>query len=102
MSAETVVDRWRPSPLAWLLMALVRTWRLVSRFATPRCRFYPSCSAYALQALEHHGALRGTALAARRIGRCHPFHPGGVDHVPPPRRAAGRMTAPKAEGPVDV
>ena len=65
------------------LLLLVRLYqRLVSPLLPPACRFYPSCSAYAIQALERHGALRGTLLAARRLGRCHPFHPGGVDLVP--------------------
>jgi putative membrane protein insertion efficiency factor len=47
------------------------------------CRFYPSCSDYALGAIAAHGALRGTALSARRILRCNPWHPGGYDPVPP-------------------
>lgn len=46
------------------------------------CRFYPSCSQYALEALEKHGAWRGSSLAVRRILRCNPFHPGGFDPVP--------------------
>ncbi|MGD8290556.1 MAG: membrane protein insertion efficiency factor YidD [Desulfobacterales bacterium] len=48
----------------------------------PRCRFYPSCSEYARQAIDRHGTLNGLFLAAKRILRCHPFHPGGVDPVP--------------------
>ena len=56
--------------------------RLVSPLLPPSCRFYPSCSAYAVTALERHGALKGSWLAARRLSRCHPFHPGGVDPVP--------------------
>lgn len=54
-----------------------------------QCRFHPSCSAYAIGAIETHGALRGAALAARRILRCNPWHPGGDDPVPPRRQAAG-------------
>lgn len=53
-----------------------------------QCRFYPTCSQYAAQAIETHGALRGTLLSLKRLGRCHPFHAGGVDLVPPPRAPA--------------
>jgi len=56
--------------------------RLVSPLLPRACRFYPSCSAYAVQALERHGALRGSWLALKRLARCHPFHPGGLDAVP--------------------
>jgi len=66
------------------LTLVVRGYQLfVSPLLGPRCRFYPSCSAYALTALQRHGAVRGSWLAVRRLGRCHPWNPGGVDHVPP-------------------
>lgn len=65
-------------------MVPVRLYRMVlSPLLGPRCRFYPTCSTYAVQALAEHGAGRGVWLAARRVIRCHPFHPGGYDPVPP-------------------
>jgi putative membrane protein insertion efficiency factor len=74
----------RPSAVARVLMALITGYRrFISPLLAPRCRFAPSCSAYALAAVREHGALRGTWLAVRRIGRCHPFNPGGFDPVPP-------------------
>jgi putative membrane protein insertion efficiency factor len=56
--------------------------KVVSPLYGQVCRFYPSCSAYALEAVTVHGFLRGTWLAARRVARCHPWNDGGVDHVP--------------------
>ena len=73
----------RPSPVARLLLGLVHLYRLTAVMRTPRCRFLPSCSGYAVEALRVHGALRGTWLAVRRVGRCHPWNPGGIDPVPP-------------------
>jgi uncharacterized protein len=56
--------------------------RFVSPMLAPRCRFAPSCSQYAVDALRAHGAARGLWLTVRRLARCHPFHPGGYDPVP--------------------
>lgn len=86
---------------AAVLIALISGYRrFISPLLGPRCRFYPSCSAYALDALRMHGALKGSALTVWRILRCQPFHPGGVDHVPPPgqkRKRADAMRGVSAE-----
>ena len=73
----------RRSPLAWIVLAFMWLYRLTSPLRSPRCRFYPSCSSYGVEAVKVHGAIRGGWLAIRRLGRCHPWNPGGVDHVPP-------------------
>lgn len=91
---------------ALLLLGVFRVWRLL---ASPTygdvCRFYPSCSTYGLEAVRTHGAVRGGWLVVRRIARCHPWNPGGVDPVPPAggrRRVAHVCATPQAapdEGP---
>jgi hypothetical protein len=69
---------------ARVLLAAVRFYqRAISPAFPPRCRFVPSCSAYAAEAIEVHGAGRGSWLALRRLAKCAPWHPGGVDLVPP-------------------
>ncbi|MPV37931.1 membrane protein insertion efficiency factor YidD [Georgenia subflava] len=73
--------------MTWLLLALVRVYQLVvSPWLPPSCKYYPSCSAYAMTALRRHGFLKGSALAVWRLLRCNPWSLGGVDHVPPPGR----------------
>lgn len=80
--------------MKWPLIWLVRLYQfLISPLLGPTCRYYPSCSAYAVQALETHGAIRGTWLAGRRLLRCHPWSPGGVDHVPPRRSREERSSS---------
>jgi hypothetical protein len=89
-----------PTAVTRALMAAVTGYRrFISPLLPPRCRFEPSCSAYALEALRVHGAARGLWLAVARIARCHPFNPGGYDPVPPrgtrrrpSRSKSGRLT----------
>lgn len=76
------------NPINWLLVGLVRVYQLtISPLLGQNCRYYPSCSQYALVAIQRHGVVRGCWLAIRRLARCHPWTPGGVDHVPPARSA---------------
>lgn len=92
-NATAVVARFHPIVAAVLLflwnlprnflIVLLKAYRkVVSPLYGQVCRFFPSCSAYALEAVTVHGAVKGTWLAVRRLGRCHPWNAGGVDHVP--------------------
>src|SRR3712207_2526515 len=81
-----------------MLLAGIRFYsRAISPALPPRCRFYPTCSAYAAEAVERHGAARGTWLALRRLVKCAPWHPGGVDLVPD-----GRATGQQPDGTPDA
>ena len=73
-------------PMKWLLLRLIAAYQLLlSPFFGRQCRFYPTCSEYAREAIDIHGALKGSWLAVRRIVRCGPWHSGGADPVPPAR-----------------
>lgn len=69
--------------MKYLLIGLIKFYRsAISPFTPSTCRFYPSCSEYGLEAIRKHGAIKGGYLTIKRISKCHPFHPGGVDYVP--------------------
>ncbi|MGL5927371.1 MAG: membrane protein insertion efficiency factor YidD [Dermatophilaceae bacterium] len=74
-------------PFVWLIRGYQYA---VSPLRPPTCRYFPSCSAYAVTALERYGLVRGSMMAARRLLRCHPWAPGGVDHVPLRDQLTGR------------
>lgn len=70
-----------------ILMGIIRFYqKAISPLFPPTCRFYPTCSQYAVEAISVHGALKGSYLAIRRILKCHPFHKGGIDLVPPKKK----------------
>jgi uncharacterized protein len=78
----------RPGAVARLFDALIRTYQRVTVHRLPRCRYLPTCSQYAREAIATHGASRGSLLALRRLGRCHPFGGHGFDPVPDARPTA--------------
>ncbi|MGL4448781.1 membrane protein insertion efficiency factor YidD [Shewanella sp.] len=72
------------SPLQWLATTLIRGYQIIiSPLLGPRCRFNPTCSHYAIEAIKVHGTAKGCWFALKRILKCHPLHPGGSDPVPP-------------------
>jgi putative membrane protein insertion efficiency factor len=81
-------------PSFWVSKAIAGYRRFISPLLGDNCRYRPTCSEYAQDALRIHGLARGGWMAVRRIGRCHPFHEGGYDPVPP-ARSADRTSAPQ-------
>lgn len=67
-----------------ILISIIKFYRnYISPMTPPTCRFYPTCSQYGMEAIDTHGAIKGSYLTIKRILKCHPFHPGGIDPVPP-------------------
>jgi uncharacterized protein len=93
--------------MAALFVLLIRLYqltlsKLLVALMGPLCRFEPSCSRYAILCLQGHGVLRGSLLSAKRLCRCHPFHPGGFDPPPPPRGDSGQSTVRHQSGDADA
>lgn len=90
-----VVAEPRPGAAARVVLAMLGFYqRWISPMFLPHCRFHPTCSAYAVEAVRVHGVLRGTALALVRLLKCAPWHPGGLDPVPPRRPRAPDVSGP--------
>ena len=87
------------APLRWALLGAIRLYRAtLSGWLGGQCRFYPSCSHYAEEAIRTHGAVRGTGLSVWRVLRCNPFGRGGVEHVPGVQRYEDGIPEPPARG----
>ena len=91
MNALRGAARTAGAPLRLALLLPIRAWRLISPAFGQRCRYYPSCSAYAEGAIRTHGALKGVLLGAWRVLRCNPFSGGGIDRVPERRVSSTRV-----------
>ena len=90
----------RYDPLRWALIGFLRAYRLlISPLYGQVCRYHPSCSAYALEAVTDRGSLVGSWLTVRRLGRCHPWAAGGYDPVPQPRTSTSRLSAGSSPSP---
>ncbi|HYJ66842.1 MAG TPA: membrane protein insertion efficiency factor YidD [Nocardioidaceae bacterium] len=85
--------------MKYVLIGLLKAYRaVISPLYGDVCRYYPSCSAYALEAVTTHGAVRGSVLTVRRLVRCHPWAAGGLDPVPPVRTSSAKAPAPAHQG----
>ncbi|MDR2381348.1 MAG: membrane protein insertion efficiency factor YidD [Bifidobacteriaceae bacterium] len=97
MTCARTAQAWRRLPGEAAALVVRGYQKAVSPLLAPRCRFYPSCSSYAVVALRRHGLVNGAALSIWRLARCQPFHPGGVEHVPP--KGSWRSPGSRAGGP---